>query len=133
MVSRMPGEGKGDTSSESGQVNATEAISNINRVPTLKEVFGAALVENTRLLGDSQATENWSTVTIKKRKLQTPGRPIGAVSKVKTITRDVSQSIFSFSSQTQQSTRGASDAPASTQPNKSLRMDCDFILPIYEI
>jgi hypothetical protein len=36
MVSRMPGEGKGDTSSESGQVNATEAISNINRGPYVK-------------------------------------------------------------------------------------------------
>jgi hypothetical protein len=31
MVSRMPGEGKGDTSSESGQVNATEVIPNIRR------------------------------------------------------------------------------------------------------
>jgi hypothetical protein len=36
MVSRMPGEGKGDTSSESGQVNATEAIPNINRGPYIK-------------------------------------------------------------------------------------------------
>jgi hypothetical protein len=36
MVNRMPGEGKGDTSSESGQVNATEAISNINRGPHVK-------------------------------------------------------------------------------------------------
>jgi hypothetical protein len=32
----MPGEGKGDTSSESGQVNATEAVSNINRGPYVK-------------------------------------------------------------------------------------------------
>jgi hypothetical protein len=31
MVSRMPGEGKGDTSSESGQVNAIKAVFNINR------------------------------------------------------------------------------------------------------
>jgi hypothetical protein len=36
MVSRMPGEGKGDTSSESSQVNATEAVSNINRGPHAK-------------------------------------------------------------------------------------------------
>jgi hypothetical protein len=100
-------------------------------VPTLREVFGATPAENTRLSGDSQATENWSTVTTKKRKLQTPGRPIGAVSKAKTTTRDTSQSIFSFS-QTQQSTRGASEAPASTQLDKSSRMDCDSILPIQE-
>jgi hypothetical protein len=100
-------------------------------------MFGAAPVENTRLSGDSQATtttENWSTVTTKKRKLQTPGRPTGAVSKAKTTTRDASQSIFSFSSQTQQqSTRGASDAPASTQSNKNSRMDCDSTLPIHEV
>src|SRR5450432_370134 len=36
MVSRMPGEGKRDTSSESGQANATEAVSNINRSPYVK-------------------------------------------------------------------------------------------------
>jgi hypothetical protein len=36
IVSRMPGEGKRDTSSESGQVNATEAVSNINRGPYVK-------------------------------------------------------------------------------------------------
>jgi hypothetical protein len=36
MVSRMLGEGKEDTSSESGQVNVTEAISNINRGPYVK-------------------------------------------------------------------------------------------------
>jgi hypothetical protein len=105
-------------------------------VPTLREMFGAAPAENTRLSGNSQATatENWSTVTTKKRKLQTPGRPTGAVSKAKTTTRDANQSIFNFSSQTQQqSTRGASDAPASTQPDKSSRMDCDSTLPIQEI
>jgi len=101
-------------------------------VPTLREALGAVPAESTRLSDGSQATENWSTVTTKKRKLQIPGRPIGAVSKTKTITKDASQSIFSFGSQTQQSTRGASDAPASTQPDKSLRMDCDSILPIRE-
>jgi hypothetical protein len=36
MVSRMPGEGKRNTSSENGQVNATEAVSNINRGPYAK-------------------------------------------------------------------------------------------------
>jgi hypothetical protein len=36
MVSRMPGEGKRDTSSESGQVNAAEIVSNINRGPHAK-------------------------------------------------------------------------------------------------
>src|SRR5450432_4413669 len=64
-------------------------------VPTLRERFGAApAAENTRLSGDSQATatENWSTMTIKKRKLQIPGRPIGAVSKAKTTTtKDTNQ------------------------------------------
>jgi hypothetical protein len=104
-------------------------------VPTLREVFGAVSAENTRLPDGSHAIENWSTVTTKKRKLQTPGRPIGAVSKAKTNTRDTSQSIFSFSSQTQQNTqntRSASDTPASTQLNESSRMDCDYTLPILE-
>jgi hypothetical protein len=56
-----------------------------------------------RLSSGSQATENGSMETTKKRKLQTPGRPIGAVNKAKTITKDTnSQSIFSFTSQTQQ-------------------------------
>jgi hypothetical protein len=36
IVNRIPGESKGDTSSESGQVNATEAIPNINRGPYVK-------------------------------------------------------------------------------------------------
>jgi hypothetical protein len=57
---------------------------------TLKEAFGAsasASEEGTRDKG-------WSTVTTKKRKLA--GRPLSAVSKVKIINRDASQSIFSF-------------------------------------
>jgi hypothetical protein len=64
----------------------------------LREIFRAVPVENTRLLGNSQviATENWSTVTIKKRKLQILGRLTGAVSKAKTTIRNISQSIFSF-------------------------------------
>jgi hypothetical protein len=33
MVSKIPGEGKGDTLSESGQVNAIKIVSNINRGP----------------------------------------------------------------------------------------------------
>jgi hypothetical protein len=104
-------------------------------VPTLREAFGAVSVPATdskHLSGGSQATENWSTVATKKRKLQIPGRPIGAVSKAKTITKDVNQSIFSFGNQTQQGTRGASDTPASTQPDKSSQMDCDSTLPTCE-
>jgi hypothetical protein len=84
--------------------------------PTLREVFGAsASEENTR-------DEGWSTVAIKKRKLA--GRPLGAASKVKTINRDANQSIFSFTNQPQ-STRGASEAPETTQPTEHSRMDCD--------
>jgi hypothetical protein len=64
----------------------------LTAVPTLREIFRAVLIENTRLLDNSQAitTENWSIITIKKRKLQISGRPTGAVSKVKTTTRDTS-------------------------------------------
>jgi hypothetical protein len=76
--------------------------------PTLREAFGGTPAESTRPSGGSQATEGWSTVATKKRKLQALGRPIGAVSKAKTINRDASQSIFSFTSQPQQNTRGAS-------------------------
>lgn len=101
-------------------------------VSKLREAFGAAPADSTRLSGGSQATENWSTETTKKRKLQTPGRPIGAVNKAKTIAKDANQSIFSFGSQTQRSTRGAGDTPASTQPDNSSQMDCDFTLPTCE-
>jgi hypothetical protein len=37
MISRMPDEGKEDTSSESGQANAIKAVFNINRGPYVKE------------------------------------------------------------------------------------------------
>lgn len=68
--------------------------------------------------GIQDAEGEWSTVT-KKRKI---GRPIGAVNKTKTISRDASQSIFSFTSQ---SMRGASEAPANTQQTEHSQMDCD--------
>jgi hypothetical protein len=82
--------------------------------PTLREAFGAP-EESTR-------DEGWYTVATKKIKLA--GRPLGAVSKAKIINRDASQSIFSFTSQSQ-STRGASEAPEITQPIEHSRMDCD--------
>jgi hypothetical protein len=53
MVSRIPSEGKGDTSSESGQVNATEAIPNINRGPYVKGKYSEPHLQKTRA---SQAT-----------------------------------------------------------------------------
>jgi hypothetical protein len=66
-------------------------------------------------------------VATKKRKLA--GRPLGAVSKARTINRDAGQSVFSFASQSQ-SMRGASEAPAIGQliqsPEHS-QMDCDVI------
>src|ERR1700722_3573545 len=62
-------------------------------------MFGAAPAEGMCLQGGSQATEGWSTMTTKKRKLQTPGRPVGTISKAKTIDREANQSIFSFASQ----------------------------------
>jgi hypothetical protein len=71
----------------------------------LREAFGAsASEENTRDKG-------WSIMAIKKRKLA--GRLLGAVSKAKTINREVNQSIFSFINQPQ-STRGVSEAPKIT-------------------
>jgi hypothetical protein len=86
--------------------------------PTLREAFGASTLtseENTR-------DEGWSTVATKKRKLA--GRPLGAASKAKTINKDVNQSIFSFTNQSQ-STRGASETPKTTQPTEHSRMNCD--------
>jgi hypothetical protein len=56
--------------------------------PTLREAFGASTSE------EGVRDEGWSTVATKKRKLA--GRPLGAASKAKTINRDPSQSIFSF-------------------------------------
>jgi len=61
----------------------------------------------------------WSIVTAKKRKV---GRPVGAVNKIKTIIRDASQSIFSFSSQ---SMRDTCETPATTQLDEHSQMDCD--------
>jgi hypothetical protein len=89
-------------------------------------MLGATPAENTSPQGGSQANEGWSTEATKKRKLQAPGRPLGAVSKTKTINRDANQSIFSFTGQSQRSTRGASEAPASTQPIENSQMDYDL-------
>jgi hypothetical protein len=107
-------------------------ISNIP--PTLREVFGGIPAESTRPLGDTHATESWSTATTKKRKIQALGRPIGAVSKAKkTIDRNTIQSIFSFASQSQpQGTRNTSETPANTQPIENSQMDCDDALTIRE-
>jgi hypothetical protein len=68
--------------------------------------------------GEGTLDTEWSTVT-KKRKI---GRPIGSVNKAKTIGRDASQSIFSFTSQ---SMRGASETPTNTQLVEHSQMDCD--------
>jgi hypothetical protein len=87
--------------------------------PTLREAYGAQ--------AESMRDEGWSTVTTKKRKLA--GRPLGAVSKARTISRDAGQSVFSFISRPQ-SMRGASEAPAiiqPTQPTEHSQMDCDVI------
>jgi hypothetical protein len=104
-----------------------------NIPPTLREMFGATTAESPRPLGGPQATEGWTTVDTKKRKLQAPtlGRSKGAASKAKRIDRDASQSIFSFTSQPQQqqSRRGASEAPTSktTQAIENSQMDYDSI------
>lgn len=80
-------------------------------VPTLRETYGAQ--------EESTPDREWSTVTTKKRKI---GRPIGAVNKAKTISKDISQSTFSFASQ---SIRGSGETPTTTQLNKHSQMDCD--------
>jgi hypothetical protein len=82
--------------------------------PTLREAFGAP--------EESPRDEGWSTVATKKRKLA--GRPLGATSKAKIINKDASQSIFSFTSQSQ-STRGASKAPETIQQTEHSQMECD--------
>jgi hypothetical protein len=69
--------------------------------------------------GENTPDREWSTVTVKKRKV---GRPVGAVNKTKTIIRDANQSIFSFSSQ---SMRDTCETPATTQLDKHSQMDCD--------
>ena len=69
--------------------------------------------------GENTPDREWSTVTVKKRKV---GRPVGAVNKTKTIFRDANQSIFSFSSQ---SMRDTCETPATTQLDKHSQIDCD--------
>jgi hypothetical protein len=69
--------------------------------------------------GENTPDREWSIVTAKKRKV---GRPVGTVNKTKTINRDTSQSIFSFTSQ---SMRGTCETPAITQLNKHSQMDCN--------
>ena len=71
--------------------------------PTLREACGAQ--------EESLRDEGGSTAAPKKRKLA--GRPLGAVSKARTISRDAGQSIFSFTSQPQR-TQGASETPIIT-------------------
>jgi hypothetical protein len=92
-------------------------------VPTLRETFGAAPAptpaESMRLAGNSQATEGWTTVTAKKRKLQPLGRPIGSANKAKVINESASQSTFNFTGQLQRSAQRADNThktPAATQP-----------------
>ena len=65
---------------------------------TLSTLFpiSATLREACGTQGENTPDGEWSTVTTKKRKV---GRPVGAVNKTKTINRDATQSIFSFSSQ----------------------------------
>jgi hypothetical protein len=88
---------------------------------TLSTLFpiSATLREACDTQGENTPDGEWSTVTVKKRKV---GRPVGAVNKTKTINRDASQSIFSFSSQ---SMRGTCETPATTQLDKHSQMDCD--------
>lgn len=77
--------------------------------PTLREACGAQ--------EESLRDEGGSTAAPKKRKLA--GRPLGAVSKARTISRDAGQSIFSFTSQPQR-TQGASETPTITQSSQSI-------------
>jgi hypothetical protein len=95
----VPRKDKKDGSSEKGQKGAAIVVSNFEYTPTLREVFGGIPAESTCPPGDAYITKSWSTVTIKKRKIQVLDRLIGAVSKVKKIIdRNTIQSIFSFAS-----------------------------------
>jgi len=78
-----------------------------------KEKFTNTTADIVRFNSDPQASGGWSTVTTKKRKFNTPGRPIGAISRTKTIDRDAnSRSITDFTSQIQQATQDADGAHA---------------------
>jgi hypothetical protein len=88
---------------------------------TLLTLFpiSATLREACNTQGENTPDGEWSTVTVKKRKV---GRPVGAVNKTKTIIRDANQSIFSFSSQ---SMRDTYETPVTTQLDKHSQIDCD--------
>jgi hypothetical protein len=76
-----------------------------------------------RFTGGSQASNEYTNVTNKKRKLGTLGRPIGAVNKAKTTVKDADTRTLNFFPQIDQ--RRFGETPASTQLSESSDMDIE--------
>jgi hypothetical protein len=88
MVRGMPCESKGDRPSESGQTDAFKAIPYLSHTPYTEGSMQRAGGKHTR-----RGIVNSGH---KERKLA--GRPLGAVSKARIISRDAGQSVSSFTS-----------------------------------
>ena len=84
-------------------------------------MFSEASVGTIRFTGASQASDGYTTVTNKKRKFGTPGRPVGAVNKAKTIERDADTRTISFTPQID--LRRVSETPTSTQRSASSKTE----------
>jgi hypothetical protein len=74
---------------------------------------GDTPTDSIRFTGATQANDEWTTVTTKKRKYAAPGRPIGSLNRLKAIPRDADNHILNFSSQS--SIRKEYETPTSTQ------------------
>jgi hypothetical protein len=79
-----------------------------------------------RFISFTQSSEGWTDVTsTKKRKFGTPGRPVGAVNKAKTIERDTDTRTLNFVPQITMQKFG--ESPASTQLSTDTEMDAEPI------
>ena len=85
-------------------------------------IFSEIPTGSMRFPSVSQASsDGFSVVTAKKRKFGTPGRPVGAVNKAKTIERDVDTRTLNFVPQID--LRSASETPTSTQLSTDSEME----------
>ena len=89
-------------------------------------IFSQPTAETIRFLSSTQSSDGFTTVT-KKRKFGTPGRPIGAVGKAKTIERDAETRSLSFIPQI--NVRRFGDSPTSTQRSIESEIEVELTPP----
>jgi hypothetical protein len=88
-------------------------------------IFSSTPAGSIRFPSATQSSDGFTMVT-KKRKFGTPGRPIGAVGRAKTIERDAETRSLSFIPQIAE--RGFDDSPASTQRSAEPEMEVELTL-----